>query len=125
MIANMNQTHACTALRQEMEAFPEDIKQANGPTTLDELPIVVLTQGKPLDVADYPEGSNLEALEEFRSTWLELQTELANLSTDSQHVIAEKSGHVIQFQQPELVIKAVKDIVAKVRGGQSKVPEYL
>ena len=47
--------------------------------------------------------------------WQILQQELADLSSNSQRLVAERSGHVIQFEQPELVVRAVTDMVAALR----------
>lgn len=44
-----------------------------------------------------------------------LQADLKNLSTNSKQVIAEKSGHHVQFDQPELVIDSIKGVVDAVR----------
>lgn len=48
------------------------------------------------------------------------QNELAALSTDSTHVIATKAGHEIQVDEPELVIKAIREVVSKARAGTSR-----
>jgi len=40
-----------------------------------------------------------------------MQMELTELSSNSKQVIAQKSGHYIQLEQPELVIAAVLEIV--------------
>ncbi len=45
----------------------------------------------------------------------ELQRELLGLSTASRRVIATKSGHNIQREEPRLVIDAVLDVVQQVR----------
>ena len=65
---------------------------------LGDLPLVVLTA-----------GNNLE------STWQSLQNELAALSTNSTHVIAEGSGHFIQLDRPDLVITAIQQVADQSR----------
>ena len=47
----------------------------------------------------------------YKAARLELQKELAALSTNSQLIMAGKSGHIIQLYQPELVIDAVIQLV--------------
>jgi pimeloyl-ACP methyl ester carboxylesterase len=44
-----------------------------------------------------------------------LQDELAALAPGARHVIATRSGHFIQLQQPELVIEAIRQVVEGVR----------
>jgi pimeloyl-ACP methyl ester carboxylesterase len=33
-------------------------------------------------------------------------------STNSKHIIAEKSGHNIQFDQPDLVVESIRQVFA-------------
>jgi pimeloyl-ACP methyl ester carboxylesterase len=41
--------------------------------------------------------------------------QLARLSTKSRHLVATRSGHWIQFDEPELVVAAIRDIVDRTR----------
>jgi hypothetical protein len=47
--------------------------------------------------------------------WQKLQADLASLVPDGRLVTAERSGHVIQKDQPELVIEAIEAVVDIVR----------
>ena len=47
--------------------------------------------------------------------WPEFQQELAAQLPNSTHIIAEKSGHFIQKDQPQLVIDAIREMVNGVR----------
>jgi pimeloyl-ACP methyl ester carboxylesterase len=46
---------------------------------------------------------------------LEMQEALARLSSRSKHIIADKSGHYIQRDQPELVIDSIRQVVEATR----------
>ncbi len=50
--------------------------------------------------------------------WNELQKDLANRSTNGRQIIAEKAGHVIQLDEPKLIINAVRAVVEAVRNTQ-------
>ena len=76
-----------------------------------DIPLVVLTHGV-LSPDDYGIPSTAEKGERLR---LEMQKALASLSSRSKHIIAEKSGHYIQRDQPELVIEAVRGVVEATR----------
>jgi pimeloyl-ACP methyl ester carboxylesterase len=41
--------------------------------------------------------------------------QLAHLSSQSRHVIAAKSGHWIQFDEPDLVVATIREVVERVR----------
>jgi pimeloyl-ACP methyl ester carboxylesterase len=45
----------------------------------------------------------------------ELQDQLANLSTRGEHIVASNSGHHIQIEQPDLVIRAIRTVLAATR----------
>jgi pimeloyl-ACP methyl ester carboxylesterase len=49
------------------------------------------------------------------AVWAQLQDELAALSSDSAHLHAERGGHYLQFDEPDLVIKAIRDLVRRCR----------
>jgi hypothetical protein len=46
----------------------------------------------------------------------EQEMELANLSTNRKVIIAEKSGHHIQLDEPQLVVDAIRRVIESVRG---------
>jgi pimeloyl-ACP methyl ester carboxylesterase len=45
--------------------------------------------------------------------WRELQQDLAARSPKGQLRVAEKSGHFVQLDQPEMVIQAIRDLLGK------------
>ncbi|HIG43838.1 MAG: alpha/beta hydrolase [bacterium] len=95
--AALNRSHSCSAIYWEMESFGIEVNDENLPASLGDLPLTVLSQGNEVD----------EAGQEQRDVWNLLQLELAALSTRGQRFVAENSGHVIQFEQPQLVIDKI------------------
>jgi pimeloyl-ACP methyl ester carboxylesterase len=88
-------------LQDEYRAFPESLAQASTVQILGHLPLIVISRAlgtTPVDVA-----------------WQGKQTELLQLSSDSQQMIAEKSGHNIEIDQPEAVVEAILKLVTKLR----------
>jgi pimeloyl-ACP methyl ester carboxylesterase len=73
------------------------------------MPLVVLAHGR---VDPSPPGWPGEEVERL---WQQLQRELAHLVPGGRLVIATKSGHNIQDDQPELVLDAIRDVVQAVR----------
>ncbi|MFJ8238699.1 alpha/beta fold hydrolase [Bacillus tropicus] len=64
------------------------------------IPLIVLAAGKK---AFY--------LQEAQMKWLQLQEELLRLSSNHKFVIAERSGHYIQKDEPHYIIDAIKWII--------------
>jgi hypothetical protein len=86
------------------------MREAAASSPLRPMPLVVLSHGIPFG-APFP-GWPTEEMEEALAT---LQDELAALTPNAIHVIAEESGHNIHQDQPELVIAAVRQVVEAVR----------
>jgi pimeloyl-ACP methyl ester carboxylesterase len=76
--------------------------------SLGDMPLVVLTAPNKERADDFPAELNAR----FNQIWVELQEELVQLSSNSTHVISEKSQHFIQRDQPELVIDAIRQVVS-------------
>jgi hypothetical protein len=51
-----------------------------------------------------------------------MQSELAALSADSRHVLAEGSGHYVHLDQPAFVVEAIRELVARVRSRPAPPP---
>lgn len=100
----------------EAQAFLADVSKDAKPVELGDLPITVLSRGKPVEAPPAEsETVTLEYLLEERRGWDELQKEIVALSTNSRHIIAEKSDHMIWLHEPELVVSSVEQMVSKLR----------
>ena len=60
-------------------------------------------------------GLSAEACREFEQVSQQLHIELAAQSSRGKRVVAEKSGHYIQLEQPELVLDAIREVVEAAR----------
>jgi pimeloyl-ACP methyl ester carboxylesterase len=69
-----------------------------------DIPLVVLTRTPAADPQADPRGE----------VWQELQRELATRSPQGEQIVAPKSGHYIQNDEPSLVIDAVRRVVRKL-----------
>jgi pimeloyl-ACP methyl ester carboxylesterase len=104
------------ATHPERIRFGVSLAQVAAAGALGSLPLVVLTAGRvePYS-ADFPAdlGARLDRLREAQ------QEELVGLSASGQHMIAARSGHMIQQDQPELVIEAIHRVVEAARRGRT------
>jgi pimeloyl-ACP methyl ester carboxylesterase len=88
--------------------LPRQIFEAG---SLGDMPLVVLTSPVKERADDLPPGLSAK----FDEIWVELQKELVKMSSHSTHVMAYKSGHFIQHDQPDLVIDAILQVVEDTR----------
>jgi pimeloyl-ACP methyl ester carboxylesterase len=77
-------------------------------------PLIVLTAGRqgsvPSDSVEVREAA------EFHEVWVhQLQAQLAGLSTRGRQIVVANSGHSINYEAPNEVVKAVGDVVHQVR----------
>jgi pimeloyl-ACP methyl ester carboxylesterase len=92
--------------------FPANSALLRKVSGLGDKPLIVLTRSP----KSPPTGlvpAEWEALAE--PVWQTLQIQLATLSTNSKHIIVENAGHNIQFDQPQVVVDAILDVVENVR----------
>jgi hypothetical protein len=66
--------------------------------TFGDIPLIVLSRGLDPD-----------------RDWQAMQTELLQLSSHSQQMVADKSGHNVQLDQPEAAVAAIVQMVAQLR----------
>lgn len=78
-----------------------------------EMPVVVISRGKPVQLPpNVPAGFLPEA---FEKAWAKGQEQLIGLVPGTRHVKAIDSDHYVQVEQPALVIDAVREVVDAVR----------
>ena len=80
---------------------------------LDDMPMIVLTQGRPIRDAGSPEA-------QVRRGWVELQREFAQRSTRGRQILVANSGHGIPLEAPDAVISAVRELVTAVKARQPR-----
>jgi pimeloyl-ACP methyl ester carboxylesterase len=80
-------------------------------TGFGDMPLIVLSAGREETIASLSDAGN----QQRREVWQALQPELVGLSSDSKQVIAEQSGHMIQFDQPNLVIDAIREMLNAIQ----------
>jgi pimeloyl-ACP methyl ester carboxylesterase len=98
------------AEQQAVQAIHAELAAA-GITSLGDLPLIVLSHGQPMAMP----GMSGEVNQANEQAWQELQAELAALSSRGRLVVAKDSGHYIQLERPELVIDAIREVVAAGR----------
>ena len=105
----------------DLNASFDQIEKAATAQPLRPIPLFVLTAGQPFDLsplqplpADFPAA--------FNKAWHTGQDALATLAPNAKHIIATKSGHDIQGQEPQLVIDAIKQVVEVVRNRSARTP---
>jgi pimeloyl-ACP methyl ester carboxylesterase len=109
--------------RVDLDTSFAQLQEAAATHPLPPLPLVVLSRGRaPFDAespevrAAFPPGFPIDV---FEPAWQAGQAELAALVPGARHVVATKSAHWIQLDEPGLVIEAVRQVADAVRDPSS------
>jgi pimeloyl-ACP methyl ester carboxylesterase len=78
--------------------------------SLGDLPLTVISHGQ-LDANAVPPSLGSEVRDEYEHAWQQLQREIASLSTRSRQIVAERSGHNIIFDEPEIIIESILEMI--------------
>jgi pimeloyl-ACP methyl ester carboxylesterase len=99
--------------RLDLPASAAQVQQAQADTPLRRMPLVVLSHSRTLpNPFGFPTSWPIEALEQ---AFQDSQNGLAALVPGARHVIATKSGHYIQLDQPKLVTREIRRVVRAAR----------
>ncbi len=80
-------------------------------TSFGDLPLVVMSRGQEQKLP----GVSDQELRALEKGWLTLQSRMLSLSSRSRLVVADKSDHFIQLRQPDLVVKAIRDVWSQAK----------
>ena len=95
----------------ELKSTAKSASQTAASGSLGEIPLVVLSEDPNSPQPDLPE----DLVKPASDAWEQMQKELLQLSSRSTQVIAKNSGHYIQFDRPDLVTEAVREVVEQLR----------
>ncbi|EKU98409.1 putative hydrolase or acyltransferase of alpha/beta superfamily [Leptolyngbya sp. PCC 7375] len=109
-----------TGIADEIAAMDTIFAQAQSTGPFGDIPMVVLTAGHFPDELPYQlDADNMAKLQStWSKIWPVLQTEIAALSTNSDHRTILESSHNIPYEAPEAIVEAIKDVVMAQREGK-------
>ncbi|MFD3269230.1 alpha/beta fold hydrolase [Paenibacillus dendritiformis] len=76
------------------------------------LPVRIIARGIPQNYAQA--GISPEGGQKLEEIWQAGQREMLNISTDSELIVAKKSGHMVIHDEPELVVEVVRGLLDEV-----------
>lgn len=113
-----SESHAETLLAETESVYAA---QTQPVSTLGDLPLTVISHGQ-LDANAVPPTLGQEVRDQYERAWQGLQKEITSLSTRGRHMVAERSGHNIIFDQPEIIIESILEMVKSTKN-QIELPQ--
>jgi pimeloyl-ACP methyl ester carboxylesterase len=120
LVATQARTQTFVAFRNEIGGAFVSAQQAGGTHSFGDLPLVVVSAGRSFDKF-FPAGEKETG--PMNEKWMRLQDELAQLSTNSVHMVSETATHGIAREQPEFVIAAVRKVLQLAVAHQTELGE--
>jgi pimeloyl-ACP methyl ester carboxylesterase len=105
----------------EKDSMPSTLAEAGTFRNLGARPVAVLTHNEPLtDAVLKRQRMSRPEAEKLGSLWLDLQNDIASWSSRSTHRVLNDAGHLIQFDRPDAVVTAIREVVDGVRSEASR-----
>jgi len=101
IVTNAYRPESIPALLEEINNIELLAAEASEVNSFGDIPLIVIT------------GTSPKRDAKFQELWMQMQKELLELSSASKHMLADKSEHYIQLEQPEIVVQAIKELVSK------------
>lgn len=121
-LAKVSTSKYFRATTRENQDFEKSLQQLeNSRESIKNIPLIVITAGKSfMEQAEEPELSSFPTtlLKEIDQVWKDLQKNLVTKSAQGKQMIAEKSNHMIPWQEPEIIVEAVREEVNNYRSKQ-------
>lgn len=109
-VAHMSTTKYVKTVAKEFSYFSTSLQQI--PKKIGDKPLSVISAGQ--YILSEERGYDREFLDNITEIWRNLQKDLVRKSSKSKQIIAEKSGHMISHQQPDLIVETVHDMLNNV-----------
>jgi len=121
-LATTYQTRFCRESAREIEALAVTSNQPDIPGSLADMPLIVLTADTSqaqieAQIPPYLKSTvGPEVVAKIFQVNREMQQSLVNLSSRDMQVMVPNNGHFIQLERPDVVIDAIREVMAQVRG---------
>ena len=99
-----------------LKTLQQDVALASASDSPLDIPLIVISHGISDMFAFHMSPSDVEEAEQI---WQKMQAELATFSAQGKLLLAEKSGHKIHIDEPELVVEVIRQVVEQVRNSDN------
>jgi pimeloyl-ACP methyl ester carboxylesterase len=111
--ASLTQAKVYDAWHSEMQSVDKSAAQVDATRSIDDLPLVVVSAGHSFNA--FKRLTNHIPFDRANKTWLDLQSDLARLSSNTTQLIDPAATHDINFDDPDLIVKGIRIALSKVR----------
>jgi pimeloyl-ACP methyl ester carboxylesterase len=104
---------------EEWKDIQAGLAQAHESRVPPNVPVMLITAIGPHALPSFVTEKQKEEFKIVRPMWMKFHNEWLEKIPGSRHIITENSGHGVPFEEPELVIRTIRDLVEDVRQHRS------
>lgn len=99
---------------EEWKDIKASLSEARESRVPQKIPVVLIT-GMKLEMPPDATEKQIEKMKANKSAWLKFHEQWLETIPGSRHIVTESSGHFVPFEEPQLVVNAIQQVVDKVR----------
>jgi pimeloyl-ACP methyl ester carboxylesterase len=103
---------------EEWKQIQASLTQAHQSRVPEGIPVTLITAMGPRVLPSFVTPEQKAELNAFRPMWLKFHQQWIEKLPRGRHLITENSGHGIPFEEPELVVKAIRETIDLARSPQ-------
>lgn len=111
----LRETNRVERQDQEWKDMQASLAEAHESQVPKDIPVVLITAMGPRVIPDFVTEQQKQDLKILRPMWLQFHNEWLAKIPNSKHVVTEDSGHMVPFEQPELIIGELRRMVEQTR----------
>ncbi|HZL43863.1 MAG TPA: alpha/beta hydrolase [Verrucomicrobiae bacterium] len=102
----------------DWRGFLASLAQAHESRVPEGIPVVLITATVLHVLPIFLTAKQKELFRKFMPMWLKFHAEWVRKLPNGQHIITNNSGHSVAFEEPELIVRVIRQMVEQVRSRQ-------
>lgn len=115
---NWTQIRDPRASDDDWRGFLAGLAQAHESRVPEGIPVVLITATVLHALPIFLTAKQKELFHEFMPMWLKFHAEWVKKLSNGQHIITNNSGHSVVFEEPELAVRVIREMVEQARRHQ-------
>jgi pimeloyl-ACP methyl ester carboxylesterase len=105
---------------EEWKDIMSSLTEAHESRLPSEIPVTLITATGPRELPNFASEKEKEDYRSTKQVWLKYHNDWIEKIPNARHIVTENSGHAVQFEEPELVVRAVREVVEKANGRKKR-----
>jgi pimeloyl-ACP methyl ester carboxylesterase len=108
-----NRSHTTNQVKKADQDILASLAEAHESAVPPGIPVVLITALGPRVFPDFVTDEEKQKLKTLRPMWLKFHDEWLEKLPNARHILTQDSGHMVPFEQPELIVGEIRKMVAE------------